>query len=238
MPQKLLQRNGIGGIAHKLRLIDIDANPYHRTLHHCAFELMIEEHSANLFLPHIHIIRPFHTDSFDIRIESLGDCQTSDFRKIELLGSAHILRSKHEGEHEIFSAVTFPRCPHLSVSACLKISRHEPHFLSRCSIHRNHLHCSGHGGVMLANPMRGELGFCWCTTAFAGVFFTGICYEIRRCGRYFARVRIIGRSNWHFETRKRVHQQDFSGESVEGVPTGRRFCSGQFQTVVRYPPKQ
>ena len=226
MPQKLLQRNGIGGIAHKLRLIDIDTDAHHGTLHHCAFELMIEEHSANLFLPHIHIIRPFHTDSFDIRIESLGDCQTSDFRKIELLGSAHILRSKYEGEHEIFSAITFPRCPHLSVSTSLKICTHHPHLPCWCSIHRNHLHRSRHGGVMLANPMWGELGFCWCTTPFAGVFFAGICYEIRSGGRYSARVRIISGRSWHFGTRKRVHQRDFSGESVEEVLTGRRFCSG------------
>ena len=206
---------------------------------------MIEEHSTYFLLTHIHIVRPFHTDSFDIRIEGLGDCQTSDFRKIELLGSAHILRSIHEGEHQIFSAVTFPRCPHLSVSASLKISRHEPHLPCWCSIHRNHLHSGRHSGVMLAEPMRRELGFCWCTTPFAGVFFARFCKKARdadgfvaRVRSVFARVRSITQEMLRFVIRKRVHQQDFSGGSVEGVPKERRFCNALFQKEVRYPPRR
>ena len=238
MPQKLLQRNGIRRIAHELWLIDIDADAHHGTLHHRPSELVIKEHSTDFLLTHIHIVRPFHTDSFDIVIERLGDCQTSDFRKIELLGSAHTLWAKDKGEHEIFSAIALPFRSALSVTASLKIGTHHPHLPCWCSIYAEHLHRSGHGGVMLAEPMRGELGFCRCATPFAGVFFAGISYERRSCGRYFARVRIIGRSSWHFGTRKRVHQQDFSGESVEEVLTGRRFCSGQSQTVVRYPPRR
>ena len=153
----------------------------------------------------------------------------------------------HEGEHQIFSAITFPRCPHLSVSACLKISSHKPHLPCGCSIHRNHLHCSGHGGVMLANPMWGELDFCWCTTPFAGVFFARICKKARdadgiiaKIHNFFARVRCFSlhiRSITHkvlrFAIRKRVHQQDFSGGSVEGVPKERRFCNALFQKEVR-----
>ena len=199
---------------------------------------MIEEHSTDFLLTHIHIVRPFHTDSFDIVIEGLGDCQTSYLRKIELFGSAHTSRTEDKGEHEIVSAIALPFRSALSVTASLKISTHHPHLPCWCCIYRNHLHRSGHGGVMLAEPMRWKLGFCWCTTPFAGVFFAGISYERRSCGRYFARVRIISRSSWHFGTRKRVHQQDFSGENVEGVLTGRRFCNGQSQTVVRYPPRR
>ena len=153
MPEELPQRNGIGRIAHEAWLIDIDADAHHGTLHHRSSELVIEKHSTDFLLTHIHIVRPFHTDSFDIRIKRLSDCQTSDFRKIELLGSAHPLWTKDEGEHEIFSAIALPFRSALSVTTSLKIGTHHPHLPCWCSIHRYHLHRSGHGGVMLANPM-------------------------------------------------------------------------------------
>ena len=78
------ERSGIGGIAAKRCLVDVDAHADDAVGDVLALQVALYQGAADFSVAHIDVVGPLHLHPFHIVCQSLSDCDGHALRKQEL----------------------------------------------------------------------------------------------------------------------------------------------------------